>query len=97
MPGEGFPIAMNALDNSRIGIAAQALGISQGAYESALNYSHERQTFGKPISYHQSVGNILADMATQIEASRMMVYKAMGQTEALRGWRSKTYQRSEYG
>ena len=76
MPGEGFPIAMNALDNSRIGIAAQALGISQGAYESALNYSHERQTFGKPISYHQSVGNILADMATQIEASRMMVYKA---------------------
>ena len=76
MPGEGFPIAMNALDNSRIGIAAQALGISQGAYESALNYSHERKTFGKPISYHQSVGNILADMATQIEASRMMVYKA---------------------
>ena len=76
VPGEGFPIAMNALDNSRIGIAAQALGISQGAYESALNYSHERQTFGKPISYHQSVGNILADMATQIEASRMMVYKA---------------------
>jgi len=75
-PGEGFPIAMNALDNSRIGIAAQALGISQGAYESALNYSYERQTFGKPISYHQSVGNILADMATQIEASRMMVYKA---------------------
>ncbi len=76
MPGEGFPIAMNALDNSRIGIAAQALGISQAAYESALNYSHERKTFGKPISYHQSVGNILADMATQIEASRMMVYKA---------------------
>lgn len=75
-PGEGFPIAMNALDNSRIGIAAQALGISQGAYESALNYSYQRQTFGKPISYHQSVGNILADMATQIEASRMMVYKA---------------------
>tara|TARA_B100000575_G_scaffold60933_1_gene46314 strand:+ start:17563 stop:18735 length:1173 start_codon:yes stop_codon:yes gene_type:complete len=74
--GEGFPIAMNALDNSRIGIAAQALGISQGAYESALNYSNQRQTFGKPISYHQSVGNILADMATQIEASRMMVYKA---------------------
>ena len=74
--GEGFPIAMNALDNSRIGIAAQALGISQGAFESALNYSYERQAFGKPISHHQSIGNYLADMATQIEASRMMVYKA---------------------
>ncbi|MFL2979119.1 MAG: acyl-CoA dehydrogenase family protein [Candidatus Thalassarchaeaceae archaeon] len=74
--GEGFPIAMNALDNSRIGIAAQALGIAQGSFESALNYSQERKTFGKPISYHQSIGNILADMATQIEAARMMVYKA---------------------
>lgn len=74
--GEGFPIAMNALDNSRIGIAAQALGIAQGAFESALNYSHERQAFGKPIAHHQSIGNYLADMATQIEAARMMVYKA---------------------
>jgi alkylation response protein AidB-like acyl-CoA dehydrogenase len=74
--GEGFPIAMNALDNSRIGIAAQALGIAQGAYESALGYAHERQAFGKPIAYHQSIGNYLADMATQTEAARMMVYKA---------------------
>ena len=74
--GEGFPIAMNALDNSRIGIAAQALGIAQGAYESALEYAHERQSFGKPIAYHQSIGNYLADMATQTEAARMMVYKA---------------------
>ena len=74
--GEGFPIAMNALDNSRIGIAAQALGISQGAYESALNYAHERTAFGKPIAHHQSVGNYLADMATRTEAARMMVYRA---------------------
>ena len=74
--GEGFPIAMNALDNSRIGIAAQALGIAQGAYESALDYAHERESFGKPIAYHQSIGNYLADMATQTEAARMMVYKA---------------------
>ena len=74
--GDGFPIAMNALDNSRIGIAAQALGIAQGAFESALNYSHERQAFGKPIAHHQSIGNYLADMATQIEAARMMVYKS---------------------
>ena len=75
-PGEGFPIAMNALDNSRIGIAAQALGISQGAYESALKYAHERTAFGKAIAHHQSVGNYLADMATRTEAARMMVYKA---------------------
>ena len=74
--GKGFPIAMNALDNSRIGIAAQALGIAQGAYESALNYAHQRVAFGKPIAHHQSIGNYLADMATQTEAARHMVYKA---------------------
>lgn len=75
-PGEGFPIAMNALDNSRIGIAAQALGIAQGAYETALNYAQQRTTFGKPISRHQAVGNYLADMATKISAARLVVYKA---------------------
>ena len=74
--GNGFPIAMNALDNSRIGIAAQALGIAQGAYESALKYAHEREAFGKPIAYHQMIMAYLADMATQIDAARMMVYKA---------------------
>ena len=74
--GKGFPIAMNALDNSRIGIAAQALGIAQGAFESALNYAHERQAFGKPIAHHQGIGNYLADMATQTEAARLLVYKA---------------------
>ena len=51
--GEGFPIAMNALDNSRIGIAAQALGIAQGSFEAALNYAHERKAFDKPIAHHQ--------------------------------------------
>ena len=74
--GEGFPIAMNALDNSRIGIAAQALGISQGAYEAALKFANERETFGKPILYHQTIGNYLAEMATRIDAVRMMVYRA---------------------
>ena len=74
--GNGFPIAMNALDNSRIGIAAQALGIAQGAYESALKYAHEREAFGKPIAYHQMIMAYLADMATQIEAARLLVYKA---------------------
>ena len=75
-PGEGFPIAMNALDNSRIGIAAQALGIAQGSFEAAVNYAHEREAFGKPIALHQSIGNYLADMATRTEAARMLVYKA---------------------
>ena len=74
--GNGFPIAMNALDNSRIGIAAQALGIAQGAYEAALKYAHERETFGKPIVAHQMITAILADMATQIDAARLLVYRA---------------------
>ncbi len=74
--GEGFPIAMNALDNSRIGIAAQALGIAQGSFEAALNYAHERFAFGKPIAHHQSIGNYLADMATRTAAARLMVYNA---------------------
>ena len=67
---------MNALDNSRIGIAAQALGIAQGAYEAALKYAHERETFGKPIVAHQMITAYLADMATQIEAARLLVYRA---------------------
>ena len=75
-PGEGFPIAMNALDNSRIGIAAQALGIAQGSFEAALNYAHERVAFGKPIAHHQSIGNYLSEMATRTTAARLMVYKA---------------------
>ncbi|DAC16213.1 MAG TPA: acyl-CoA dehydrogenase, partial [Candidatus Poseidoniaceae archaeon] len=74
--GNGFPIAMNALDNSRIGIAAQALGIAQGAYEAALKYAHERETFGKPIVAHQMITAYLADMATQIDAARLLVYRA---------------------
>ena len=74
--GNGFPIAMNALDNSRIGIAAQALGIAQGAYESALNYAHQREAFGKPIAHHQMIMSYLADMATRIEAARQLVYRA---------------------
>tara|TARA_B100001027_G_scaffold146357_1_gene102262 strand:+ start:3316 stop:4485 length:1170 start_codon:yes stop_codon:yes gene_type:complete len=74
--GKGFPIAMNALDNSRIGIAAQGLGIAQGAYEAALKYSKERETFGKPIAAHQSISNYLADMAVRIDAARLQVYKS---------------------
>lgn len=74
--GKGFPIAMNALDNSRIGIAAQALGIAQGAFEAALKYAHEREAFGKPIAHHQMIMAYLADMATRIDAARLLVYRA---------------------
>ena len=74
--GNGFPIAMNALDNSRIGIAAQALGIAQGAYEASLRYAHEREAFGKPIVEHQAIGFKLAEMATQIEAARQLYIHA---------------------
>lgn len=75
-PGKGFSIAMNALDNSRIGIAAQALGIAQGAFEAALQYAHEREAFGKPIAQHQMISAYLAEMATKIDASRLLVYRA---------------------
>ncbi|HJN54880.1 MAG TPA: acyl-CoA dehydrogenase family protein [Candidatus Poseidoniales archaeon] len=74
--GKGFPIAMNALDNSRIGIAAQAVGIAQGALEAAIKFAHERETFGNPIARHQSIGNYLADMATRTEAARLLTYRA---------------------
>ena len=74
--GEGFKIAMSTLDGGRIGIAAQALGIAQGAYEHALEYSRERVQFGKPICQQQGVSFKLADMATKLRASRLLVYSA---------------------
>jgi len=74
--GEGFKIAMKTLEGGRIGIAAQALGIAGGAYELALAYSKEREAFGKPINYHQGVSFKLARMATDIEAAKLMVYRA---------------------
>lgn len=74
--GEGFKIAMSTLDGGRIGIASQALGIAQGAYEHALEYAKERVQFGKPIAYQQAISFKLADMATKIRAARFMVYSA---------------------
>jgi alkylation response protein AidB-like acyl-CoA dehydrogenase len=74
--GFGFTFAMETLNGGRIGIAAQALGIAAGAYELSLAYSKERKAFGKPISQHQAIQFKLADMATQIEAARLLVYKA---------------------
>lgn len=74
--GFGFSFAMKTLDGGRIGIAAQALGIASGAYDMALAYSHERSAFGKPINNHQAIAFKLADMAMQIEAAKMLVYRA---------------------
>ncbi|MGH2642460.1 MAG: acyl-CoA dehydrogenase [Chitinophagaceae bacterium] len=74
--GLGFKFAMRTLDGGRIGIAAQALGIAQGAYERSLQYAKERKAFGKEISYLQAIQFKLADMATRIEAARLLVWKA---------------------
>ncbi len=74
--GQGFKIAMQTLEGGRIGIASQALGLAQGAYEKALNYSKERIQFSKPISAQQVIAFKLADMATKIRAARFMVYSA---------------------
>ena len=75
-PGDGLKIGLATLDTGRLGIAAQALGIAQGAFEAALKYSKERQQFGKPISAFQTIQNYLADMATGIEAARALLYRA---------------------
>lgn len=74
--GQGFAIAMATLDGGRIGIASQALGIAQGAYEEALSYTRERIQFGAPVAANQGVSFKLADMATEIRAARFLVYSA---------------------
>jgi butyryl-CoA dehydrogenase len=74
--GDGFKIAMSTLDGGRNGIAAQAVGIAQGAFEAALNYSKGREQFGQPIFNFQAISFMLADMATKIEASRLLTYQA---------------------
>ena len=74
--GFGFKYAMKTLEGGRIGIASQALGITEGAYELSLNYSKQRQTFGKPISQHQAIAFKLADMATDIEAAKLLIRKS---------------------
>lgn len=73
---QGFKIAMITLDNGRIGIGAQALGIAQAAYEEALKYAQERKQFGKPLVEFQGLRWMLSDMATRIEAARLLIYKA---------------------
>lgn len=80
--GDGFKIAMATLDGGRIGIAAQALGIAQGAYEHALEYSKERVQFGKPIAAQQAVSFKIADMATKLRCARFLIYSAAELKEA---------------
>jgi len=75
-PGDGFKQALATLDGGRISIGAMALGLAQGAFERALVYSKERQQFGQPICNFQAVQWMLADMATEIEAARLMIYQA---------------------
>ena len=79
--GTGFSLAMKTLDHTRITIAAQALGIAQGAFDVAKRYAHERQQFGKPIFDFQGIQFMLADMAMQIEAARQLTYAAAIKSE----------------
>jgi alkylation response protein AidB-like acyl-CoA dehydrogenase len=74
--GRGLQQTMAVLDGGRVGIGALAVGLAQSAFEAAVRYARERQTFGKPIAEHQAIQWMLADAATEIEAARMMVYRA---------------------
>lgn len=74
--GEGFKIALNAIDASRVSVAAQGVGIAQGAFDKALAYAKERQQFGQPIANFQAIQWFLADMATQIDAARLLTHRA---------------------
>jgi alkylation response protein AidB-like acyl-CoA dehydrogenase len=80
--GQGFAIAMSTLDGGRIGIAAQALGIATAAYEASVAYARERKSFGVPIGRHQMIQWMLADMATTIEAARMLTWHAAWRKDA---------------
>jgi alkylation response protein AidB-like acyl-CoA dehydrogenase len=75
-PGEGFVDSLRILDGGRISIAALSVGTAQGAYDAALRYSMQRKQFGRPISEFQSIQNKLADMATEIDAARLLTYRA---------------------
>ena len=79
--GEGYKVALSTLDGGRIGIAAQATGIAQGAFEAALAYSQQREAFGHPIADFQAIQFMLADMATEIDAARLLVRKAAWKQE----------------
>ena len=81
-PGKGYKIAIETLNEGRIGIGAQMLGVTRGAWESAAKYAQERKQFGKPIADFQGIQFQMAQMATEIEATRMMVYNAARMKDA---------------
>jgi alkylation response protein AidB-like acyl-CoA dehydrogenase len=94
--GKGFTVAMATLDGGRIGIAAQALGIAQAAYDVARDYAKERRSFGKRIAEHQAIQFKLADMSTEIDAARLLVYRAawlkeQGEPHTEAGAKAKLY------
>ena len=74
--GDGFKIAMSTLDGGRIGIAAQAVGIARGAFDEAVAYAKEREQFGRSISNFQAIQHYLADMSTELDAARLLTWKA---------------------
>lgn len=80
-PGDGFKVAMATLDGGRIGIAAQALGIARASLEAAARYATERHTFGKPIAQHQAIQFMLADIATELDAARLLTLRAATQKD----------------
>jgi butyryl-CoA dehydrogenase len=80
--GEGYRIALSALEGGRIGIAAQSVGMARSAFEVALAYAKERESFGQPIFNHQAVGFRLAECATQIEAARQLIWHAAALRDA---------------
>jgi alkylation response protein AidB-like acyl-CoA dehydrogenase len=75
-PGMGLQIGLAALDTGRVGIAAQALGIAQAALDESLRYARQRRQFGQPLARHQAIQMMIADMATRVDAARLMVYRA---------------------
>jgi len=74
--GDGLKIALGTLDGARVGVAAQSVGMAQGAYDEALKYSRERESFGRPLSSHQAIQSMLADGATEIEAGNLLMLRA---------------------
>jgi alkylation response protein AidB-like acyl-CoA dehydrogenase len=81
-PGQGFAIAMSALDSGRLGIASQSCGIGTAALEGALRYARERNAFGQPIANYQAIRFMLADAATELEAARLLTLRAAALKEA---------------
>jgi alkylation response protein AidB-like acyl-CoA dehydrogenase len=79
--GQGFPLALRALDHSRVTIGAQAVGIAQGAFDYALAYTQQREQFGQPVAEFQGIQFMLADMAMQLEAARTFVYQAAAKAD----------------